>query len=241
MFSVVRFFFGCFRRLIILLTYRRTETNRKKNQMELPVAKKQRVSSNGSFIFIVGPPGSGKTTLVRAFIESISPVGRQTSDKKVAWVRSSSCAVFGRWRGFHPDGASKIAGRLDGCDRLWNGAANLCVASGLVTNLLHEGATLFVADGPTLASKSLVAALERAGLSVSFLELDVDHETATARWKLRDGSAFQPKKATSWTKLRKTFGRHAGWKKVSHDGAWSHLMDVLDKPYASRNQAVSQF
>ena len=83
-------------------------------------------------VFIMGAPGSGKTTVLREWIESKNMVSYESKDKKVAWVSDGYCVVFGRWTGLHKTGASKIAGRLDGCDRLWNGAANLCVASDLM-------------------------------------------------------------------------------------------------------------
>lgn len=96
-----------------------------------------------NLIFLVGPPGAGKTTLLRQFISGTDASACESDDKKVAWVRSGPLLIFGRWQGYHKDGSSKIAGRLDGCDRLWNGTANLCVSTKLLEALLGDGVCLF--------------------------------------------------------------------------------------------------
>ena len=74
--------------------------------------------SSPIFLFIVGPPGSGKTTLMKNIVQVTQGIGRYAEKQRVAWVENHKCVVFGRYQGFHPDGSSKLAGRLDGCDRL---------------------------------------------------------------------------------------------------------------------------
>lgn len=166
--------------------------------------------------------------MLRELIESKSMHSYETKDKKVAWVSDGHTVVFGRWQGLHPDGSSKIAGRLDGCDRLWNGAANLCVTNNVVAKLADQGIRLFLADGPTLAKPALIRSVESLGVQVHFVELDVPPEVAVAQWKQRDGSDLKEAKGAVWPKLKSKWKSHPGWQTMSTLEAEAYVNSLVE-------------
>jgi hypothetical protein len=182
-----------------------------------------------TLVYVMGPPGSGKTTLLRTLIESLPCAAATDDTKKIAWVRSQNVVVMGRWQGegLHPDGVSKFAGRLDGCDRLWNGAANLIVNTDLLESLSSSGVRLIVADGPQILKANVVKEARRVGMRFRFLEIDVAAEVAHQRWQERDGAAFDPKKHTKWEALRDTWSGWPEWETMSATKIEGVLRDLM--------------
>ena len=65
-----------------------------------------RLAMDRDFVFVVGPPGSGKTSLVRKFVNIGEGVAKASEKGMVAWVQTENRVVFGRWQSFHADGKS---------------------------------------------------------------------------------------------------------------------------------------
>ena len=183
-----------------------------------------RMAMYRDFVFVVGPPGSGKTSLVRQFVNLGKGVAKASEKGMVAWVQNENRVVFGRWQGFHDDEKSTLAGRLDGCDRLWNGAPNIVVS--LLPTLIEEGVHLFVADGATLATPKVVECIESLGITVHFLYVYIEPTLALERWILRDGDLRKPEKIKGWQKVEKLWSSHESWSRKSPEKVLEFLIEI---------------
>jgi hypothetical protein len=110
---------------------------------------------------VMGYPGAGKTTLVREFIKNSGLSFHHFCDKQAAWLMSDdgSTAIFGRWQGYHPDGKSALAGRLDGTDRIHGSGFTKCV--NLLDVFVKQRVTHVIAEGFLLLKPTFVQMFTR--------------------------------------------------------------------------------
>lgn len=162
---------------------------------------------------VMGYPGAGKTTLVREFIKNSGLSFHHFCDKQAAWLMSDdgSTAIFGRWQGYHPDGKSALAGRLDGTDRIHGSGFTKCV--NLLDVFVKQRVTHVIAEGFLLLKPTFVHEAERLGFDVRLYEIDVVDSTALDRFKARDGeNAKLHRNHKRWARDRLRWKKYSTWK-----------------------------
>lgn len=187
-------------------------------------------SANGDLVFVLGPFGAGKTTVVRALVDKLqTPEAKASDDRsKGAWLigNDGAVAIFGRWSGHHADGSSAMAGRLDGCDRLGGpgGEPNGCKVA---LPALHEsGVRLLVADGLALLNEPFLQLARHVGYEIRLLELNTSAEEAKKRAQERDKDTDSAGKEDPWSKKREKWCEELTT--VSPEEATSLLLALAD-------------
>lgn len=144
-------------------------------------------------VYLVGAPGSGKTTLTKQLVARRPPMAAKRGTKKAGyWLEDDALLVFGRWAQhdavFRPSKASRLAGRLDGGDRNQPGRANADCLEALEGFVARGGRTILSESVNTsVLNRVFVARAVALGCDVVVLELDTPEATSKARMATRDG------------------------------------------------------
>lgn len=148
------------------------------------------------FVMIVGPPGSGKTTIVQNLIRKNSFVARV--EGQLAWLENASSIILGRWKCFHVD--TKLAGHMDGTDRIH--ASAIPALSQKVQTFVANGKPLIIAEGLRLLNSKFLSTLESLDCDVVLFSLDTDQNLARHRVFAREGNCCPrlQRQVDRWTK-----------------------------------------
>ena len=202
-------------------------------------------SAGGDLVFVLGFFGAGKTTVVRALADALqAPQAKTGEGGKGAWIHGGKAAVLGRWSGHHADGGSKMAGRLDGCDRLSGAGGDRAACKKALPALHAAGVRLLVADGTALLNQPLLQLAQSVGYSIRLLELDTTAEAAAARAQARDAGTASAEKRDRWSHKRdrwsKVHKERAPLTKVSPQAAIALLHALAGSDAAMTTGCVGQ-
>ena len=183
-----------------------------------PPSKQRRLSSaEPTLVVVLGYQGAGKSTLVRKLIDMVPALdwtvvlggsANPGDTSRLERIKDAGrTVVFGKWHGFHPDGNSTFAGRLDGCDRTEISEQGLHKLA--LPRLVQAGAMLIIADGAKVLNGPFVEAAQATpGLRLRLVELDVAPAVAAQRQLARDGPGGKP---CDWEKKRTRWTSHPNW------------------------------
>ena len=140
-------------------------------------------------IWLVGPPGSGKSHLLRSFKDDDSSLWEARLDGALPYLYAANVVILGRYVQHHPaTGSPSDRPSLDGADRIVPGAGTAALWKKFPV-WATDGVQLIVGDTvrPQVLCHSTLQAAEAAGFEIKLLELPTpDIEEAKRRWRQRE-------------------------------------------------------